>query len=58
VNYIPAYWHPAFQDLGYAQGLCPEAENFYSEEISLPIHPKLSDSEVEYVIEKVLSLIK
>jgi len=58
VNYIPAYWHPAFQDLGYAQGLCPEAENFYSEEISLPIHPKLSDGEVEYVIEKVLSFIK
>jgi perosamine synthetase len=58
VNYIPAYWHPVFKDLGYSQGLCPEAENFYAAEISLPMHPKLSDSEVDYVIEKVLSAIK
>jgi perosamine synthetase len=58
VNYIPAYWHPAFKDIGYSQGLCPEAENFYAEEISLPIHPKLSDADVDYVIEKVLSVIK
>ncbi|MFC7590111.1 DegT/DnrJ/EryC1/StrS family aminotransferase [Nonomuraea antimicrobica] len=23
VNYLPAYWHPVFEDLGYRRGLCP-----------------------------------
>ena len=58
VNYIPAYWHPAFRDLGYQKGLCPEAEKFYAEEISLPIHPKLSSAQVDYIIDTVLKVLK
>ena len=26
VNYIPVYWHPVFEDLGYRRGMCPVAE--------------------------------
>ena len=36
VNYIPAYWHPAFADAGYPRGLCTNAETYYAGEISLP----------------------
>lgn len=50
VNYIPAYWHPAFAELGYKRGLCPVAEEFYHQEISLPMHPSLTDDEVDFVI--------
>jgi dTDP-4-amino-4,6-dideoxygalactose transaminase len=32
VNYIPAYWHPVFKDMGYKQGLCPNSEKFYKSE--------------------------
>lgn len=53
VNYIPAYWHPAFSDLGYQRGLCPVAEGFYEQEISLPLYPDLTDKQVEYVAEHV-----
>ncbi|NLP83945.1 aminotransferase class V-fold PLP-dependent enzyme [Microbacterium sp. CFH 90308] len=53
VNYIPVYWHPAFEDLGYRRGLCPVAEEWYRREISLPMHAGLSDSEVDLVIERV-----
>ena len=53
VNYIPAYWHPAFQALGYKRGLCPVAEQFYQQELSLPLHPGLSDEQVEFVAEQV-----
>lgn len=53
VNYMPAYWHPAFEDLGYMRGLCPIAEEFYAEEISLPLYPGLSMTEVEYVADVV-----
>jgi UDP-4-amino-4,6-dideoxy-N-acetyl-beta-L-altrosamine transaminase len=51
VNYIPAYWHPAFEDLGYKRGMCPVAEEYYSQEISLPIYSDLDDDQQSFVIE-------
>lgn len=57
VNYIPAYWHPVFEDLGYKRGMCPNAELYYSQEISLPLFPALSDSQVSEVIESVLDVV-
>ncbi|RZQ62025.1 DegT/DnrJ/EryC1/StrS family aminotransferase [Amycolatopsis suaedae] len=50
VNYIPAYWHPVFEDQGYRRGLCPNAERFYAEELSLPMFPDLRDEDVDRVI--------
>ncbi|WP_182111756.1 MULTISPECIES: UDP-4-amino-4,6-dideoxy-N-acetyl-beta-L-altrosamine transaminase [unclassified Actinotalea] len=53
VNYVPAYWHPAFADLGYQRGQCPHAEEYYRQEISLPLFPDLSDDDVDRVVEQV-----
>ncbi|MFD4959991.1 DegT/DnrJ/EryC1/StrS family aminotransferase [Microbacterium sp. NPDC058389] len=53
VNYIPVYWHPVFEDLGYRRGLCPVAEEWYRREISLPMHASLSDDDVDRVIDAV-----
>jgi dTDP-4-amino-4,6-dideoxygalactose transaminase len=53
VNYIPAYWHPVFEDLGYQRGMCPVAEQFYSEELSLPMYAALGESDQSRVIELV-----
>jgi dTDP-4-amino-4,6-dideoxygalactose transaminase len=50
VNYIPAYWHPAFDPTQYPRGLCPNAEAYYAREISLPLHTRLTDTEVDDVI--------
>ncbi|MBO4236376.1 DegT/DnrJ/EryC1/StrS family aminotransferase [Pseudonocardia alni] len=49
VNYIPAYWHPVFADLGYRRGLCPNAEEYYSQQLSLPLFPDLTDTDVDRV---------
>lgn len=51
VNYIPVYWHPAFEDLGYRRGECPVAEQYYREEISLPMFADLAPSDQDRVIE-------
>lgn len=51
VNYIPAYWHPAFEDLGYKRGMCPVAEEYYTQEISLPMYADLSDDQQSVVID-------
>jgi len=53
VNYIPVYWHPVFEDLGYKRGLCPVAEEYYEQEISLPLFYGLTDNDVDRVIESV-----
>jgi UDP-4-amino-4,6-dideoxy-N-acetyl-beta-L-altrosamine transaminase len=57
VNYIPVYWHPVFAEAGYQRGMCPNAEQFYREEISLPMFPDLTDGDVDRVIETLISLI-
>lgn len=54
VNYIPSYLHPVFSSTEYARGLCPNSEEFYSEEISLPIYFGLSKSEQAYICRVLL----
>ncbi|GAA2004056.1 DegT/DnrJ/EryC1/StrS family aminotransferase [Microbacterium ulmi] len=53
VNYIPVYWHPYFEDLGYRRGMCPVAERYYAEEISLPMYASLGESDQLRVIDLV-----
>ncbi len=54
VHYIPVYRHPYYRRaFGYAPGLCPEAERYYSGCLSIPCYPGLSQSEQERVIEVV-----
>ena len=53
VHYIPTYYFPYYQKLGYRKGLCPKAERLYEEIISLPLYYAMSDQDVEDVIEAV-----
>jgi len=53
IHYIPVYWHPYYSDLGYKKGLCPSAEIFYSKIISLPMYPSLSETELNYILDKL-----
>ncbi|MHB1472265.1 MAG: DegT/DnrJ/EryC1/StrS family aminotransferase [Dermatophilaceae bacterium] len=50
VNYLPVYRHPVYADLGYRPGMCPVAEEYYAQEISLPLFPALTDADVDRVI--------
>lgn len=58
VNYMPVYWHPVYADLGYRRGMCPNAEAFYAEELSLPIFPDLTDSQVDQVIDALTEALR
>ncbi|TWP35074.1 DegT/DnrJ/EryC1/StrS family aminotransferase [Leekyejoonella antrihumi] len=53
VNYVPVYWQPYFADLGYRRGMCPVAESYYEQEISLPMFPSLADSDIDRVIDLI-----
>jgi dTDP-4-amino-4,6-dideoxygalactose transaminase len=53
VNYLPVYRHPVYADLGYRLGMCPVAEDYYAQEISLPLFPDLTDADVDAVIDLI-----
>jgi perosamine synthetase len=57
VHYIPVYWHPYYQQLGYEKGLCPIAEDWYEKAITLPIFPKMTDRDVDDVINAVYNVV-
>ncbi|MCC2241261.1 UDP-4-amino-4,6-dideoxy-N-acetyl-beta-L-altrosamine transaminase [Roseburia sp. CLA-AA-H204] len=50
VHYIPVYMHPYYQEHGYENVHCRNAEEVYSHIISLPLYPGLSIEQQEYVI--------
>jgi dTDP-4-amino-4,6-dideoxygalactose transaminase len=52
---IPIHLQKAAKELKYKQGDFPKAENFANSMLSLPIYPELTNSEVQYVIDSILS---
>lgn len=50
VHYIPVYRQPYYENLGFKPGHCPEAEHYYSEAISLPMYPALTEAQQDRVI--------
>ena len=58
VHYIPVYWHPYYQKLGYRKGLCPNAESLYEEIITLPLYYSMTDEDVGDVIAAVKKVIE
>ncbi len=53
VHYIPVYWHPYYQQLGYRRGLCPVAEAAYERLITLPMFSAMTDQDAQDVIDAV-----
>ena len=57
VHYIPTYYFPHYQRLGYEKGLCPNAEKLYDEMMSLPLYYGMTDQDVDDVIEAVKKIV-
>ena len=58
VHYIPVYYFPYYQKLGYKKGLCPKAEALYEEIISLPLYYAMTDKDCDDVIRAVEKIAK
>jgi len=50
LHYIPVHTQPYYQQMGFRPGDFPEAERYYGEAISIPMHPSLTDEEQDFVI--------
>ncbi len=58
IHYVPVYWFPYYQHLGYKKGLCPNAEEVYQGIMSIPLYPRMTDEDVEGVIYAVKKIIE
>ena len=58
VHYKPLPMMTAYHNLGFDIKNYPNAYAMYENEITLPLHTKLSDDEVDYVIENILRFLK
>ena len=57
VHFIPVHLHPYYRDrFGFKRGDFPVAEAAYDAEISLPIYPRMTDADVQDVIDAVLDV--
>ena len=50
LHYMPVHLQPYYRDLGFGPGLCPEAERYGREAISLPLYPGLSEAQQDEVV--------
>lgn len=57
VHYIPVYWHPYYERLGYRRGLCPVAEDAYERLITLPLFAGMSDADAGDVVEALVKVV-
>lgn len=58
VHYKPLPMHTAYKKLGFDIKEYPNSFKHYENEITLPLHTKLTDEEVEYVIETYTAIVK
>ena len=57
IHYIPVHTLPYYKKIGYKDADLSSSENYYAHCISLPMFPTLTNKELEFVIEKVVSFI-
>jgi len=57
LHYIPINKQPYYKSLGYGDEKTPIMDNYYNKCFSLPMFPKLTDSEQDYVIESLFEVL-
>lgn len=57
VHYKPLPMHTAYKNMGFDIKDYPNAYSHFANEITLPLHTKLTDDEVSYVVEKYIEIV-
>lgn len=50
LHYLPIHLHPFYRNIGFTDGMFPNAENHASTALSLPIFPDMSQEDQQHVI--------
>jgi perosamine synthetase len=55
-HYMPMHLTEIYRKLGHSEGECPVAEELFDQYVSIPIHPRMTDEVIEYVINSIREL--
>jgi perosamine synthetase len=55
-HYMPIHLTTAYRKLGHGEGECPVAEALFHKYVSLPIHPRMTEASIAYVIDSIRAL--
>ena len=58
VHYKPLPMMTAYKEMGFENSIFPNAFAYYQNEITLPLHTKLTDEDVDYIKENFIETIK
>lgn len=58
VHYLPVYRLPYYADLGYDPACCPEANRYYDEAVTIPLHCAMSDADAGGVVRAVRKVVE
>ena len=59
VNFIPVHQHPYYRDhLGFEAGRFPVADAAYPRLVTLPLYPRMEESDVDDVVRAVVKLVR
>jgi len=58
VHYIPVHTQPYYlNNYGFKPGDYPIAEDYYRKALSIPLYPKMTDEDVDYVIRCIMEVV-
>jgi dTDP-4-amino-4,6-dideoxygalactose transaminase len=55
-HYMPIHLTTVYRKLGHQPGECPIAEKLFEKYVSIPIHPRMTDEVIQYVIDSIREL--
>ncbi len=58
LHYIPVHMQPYYQKLGFKKGDYPNSEQYYHEAISIPMHPNITDSDQDVVVQSLYEAMR
>jgi dTDP-4-amino-4,6-dideoxygalactose transaminase len=50
---MPIHLTSIYRSLGHREGECPVAESRFDSYVSIPIHPRMTDESIQYVIDSI-----
>ncbi|MBE0351599.1 UDP-4-amino-4,6-dideoxy-N-acetyl-beta-L-altrosamine transaminase [Pseudoalteromonas lipolytica] len=57
LHYIPIHLQPYYQALGFSSGDFPNAETYYKQAVTIPLHPTMTVDEQQFVINTLIGLV-
>lgn len=55
-HYMPMHLTEVYRAMGHTDGECPVAEGLFHQYVSIPIHPRMTDEAIQYVIDSIREL--